>query len=145
MASVLILNGPNLNMLGKREPGHYGSASLADVEDLCKATATELGLNASCMQSNHEGTLIDALHAADEIHAGVVLNAGGFTHTSVALRDAIAAIKKPVIEVHISNIHAREPFRHKSLIAPVCIGSIAGLGTQGYALAIRALAEQIAS
>ena len=145
MASVLILNGPNLNMLGKREPRHYGSATLADVEDLCKATAAALGLDADCAQSNHEGVLIDALHAADDVHAGVVLNAGGFTHTSVALRDAIAAIKASVIEVHISNIHAREPFRHKSLIAPVCAGSIAGLGTQGYALAIRALTEQIAS
>lgn len=141
MASVLVLNGPNLNLLGVREPGHYGNATLRDVEDLCSSVAEELGLETACLQSNHEGALIDALHAADDSHIGVVLNAGGFTHTSVALRDAIAGIRTPVVEVHISNIHARESFRHTSLIAPVCIGSIAGLGIQGYALAIRAIAN----
>lgn len=142
MASFLVLNGPNLNMLGKREPGHYGSASLADVEALCSDTAKALGHDVSCSQSNHEGVLIDALHAADGTFSGVVLNAGGFTHTSVALRDAISAIQAPVIEVHISNIHAREAFRHTSMIAPVCAGSIAGLGIEGYALAIRALVSR---
>lgn len=143
MPSVLILNGPNLNRLGLREPGIYGSATLADVEALCADTAKAHGLEAAFLQSNHEGALIDAIHAADTEHAGVVLNAGGFTHTSVALRDAIGAVSVPVVEVHISNIHAREEFRHKSLISPVVIGQIAGLGIQGYALAVEALASRI--
>lgn len=142
VASLLVLNGPNLNLLGLREPGHYGSATLNDVEAMCRTTGETLGVNVVCQQSNHEGAMIDALHAARETHIGVVLNAGGYTHTSVALRDAISAIKIPVIEVHISNIHARETFRHTSLIAPVCAGSIAGLGPLGYDLAIRALVSR---
>lgn len=142
VASLLVLNGPNLNLLGLREPGHYGSATLNDVEAMCRTTGETLGVNVVCQQSNHEGAMIDALHAARETHIGVVLNAGGYTHTSVALRDAISAIKIPVIEVHISNIHARETFRHTSLIAPVCAGSIAGLGPLVYDLAIRALVSR---
>lgn len=142
VASFLLLNGPNLNLLGLREPGHYGTATLEDVEALCRDTAKTLGATVDCRQSNHEGELIDILHAARTTHDGVVLNAGGYTHTSVALRDAISVIRIPVIEVHISNIHARETFRHTSLIAPVCAGSIAGLGILGYELAIRALVSR---
>ena len=139
MSSLLVLNGPNLNMLGSREPGHYGSSTLADLETLCRETAKDLGVDVSFIQSNHEGVLIDALQDASKLQAGVVLNAGGFTHTSVALRDAISSVDVPVIEVHISNIHARGVFRHTSLIAPVCSGSIVGLGFAGYTLAMRAL------
>ena len=142
MASLLVLNGPNLNMLGLREPGHYGTATIGDLEDFCKASCDALGFELEFIQSNHEGTLIDILHDASDKHAGVALNAGGYTHTSVALRDAISAIEVPVIEIHISNIHARETFRHTSLIAPVCIGSIVGLGFDGYDLALRALAKR---
>ena len=145
MASLLVLNGPNLNLLGLREPAHYGSATLADVEALCQSTASEVGMSVKCAQSNHEGVLIDHLHAARTEMAGVVLNAGGYTHTSVALRDAVSAIGIPVIEIHISNIHARETFRHTSFLAPVCVGSIVGLGIDGYALAIRALASRMQS
>lgn len=142
---VLVIHGPNLNLLGTREPGVYGSATLADVEALCRETASALGHDVSCMQSNHEGALIDALHAARGVHAGVVFNAGAYTHTSVALRDAISGTGLPVVEVHISNVHAREEFRHKSLIAPVCAGVIAGFGIDGYALALRALSHRLAA
>lgn len=140
MPTVLVLNGPNLNMLGSREPGHYGTSTLADLERLCAETAKGLGFDVICEQSNHEGVLIDQLHNAADHHSGVVLNAGGYTHTSVALRDAISAIAIPVVEVHISNIHARETFRHASMIAPMCAGSIVGFGFNGYVLALNALA-----
>lgn len=143
MKKLLILNGPNLNLLGRREPGVYGRRTLDELEEACRAWATERGYEAVCRQSNHEGELIDWLHAADaDGFVGVAINAGGYTHTSVALRDAIAAISAPVIEVHISNVHAREPFRHRSLIAPVCAGSISGLGVMGYQLAIHALTDE---
>lgn len=144
MPEILVLNGPNLNLLGRREPDVYGHQRLADVEDLCVDWGEQLGLDVLCRQSNHEGVLIDELHQADRdaLH-GVVLNAGGLTHTSVALRDAIAGISVPVVEVHISNVHAREEFRHASLIAPVCAGSITGFGVFGYRLAIVALAERV--
>lgn len=138
---VLVLNGPNLNMLGKREPSIYGATTLADVEAMCVEAAPTLGLSADCRQSNHEGVLIDWCHEARESHQGIIINAGGFTHTSVALRDALSAAELPVVEVHISNIHARESFRHTSLIAPIAVGMICGLGTIGYRLALEAMAE----
>ncbi|MDW3208062.1 MAG: type II 3-dehydroquinate dehydratase [Alphaproteobacteria bacterium] len=138
---VMVLNGPNLNMLGKREPSIYGATTLADVEAMCVDAASTLGLAADCRQSNHEGNLIDWCHEAREGHAGIIINAGGLTHTSVALRDALSAAELPVVEVHISNIHARESFRHTSLIAPIAVGMICGLGTTGYRLALEAMAE----
>ena len=137
---ILVLNGPNLNLLGSREPEVYGVTTLADVEALCARVASELGSNAVCRQSNHEGQLIDWLHgAAAEGAGGVGLNPGGFTHTSVALRDAVAAINVPVVEVHVSNVLKREPFRHVSLPGAVSVGSIMGLGVTGYELAVRYL------
>jgi len=136
--SVLILNGPNLNLLGRREPEVYGRDTLADVERQLRESFPEVGF--TFVQSNHEGALIDALHRAmDDGTAGVVLNPGGYTHTSVALRDAVAACGLPVVEVHVSNVHAREGFRQRSLVAPACVGQISGLGVAGYALAVRYL------
>ncbi len=144
MVQVLILNGPNLNLLGTRQPEVYGRVTLADIEALCKAEAARLGFEARCVQSNHEGALIDEMHAVQGSAAGIVLNAGAYTHTSVALRDAIASVGLPVVEVHLSNIHAREPFRHLSHIAPVALGQIAGFGPEGYKLALQALAAHLA-
>ena len=139
MKTILVLNGPNLNMLGKREPGIYGGKTLADIETNCKTVGSELGLNVDFRQSNHEGTLIDWLHEADEKSVGVAFNAGAYTHTSIALHDAIRAISIPVIEVHISNVHSREEFRHTSMIAPACKGVICGFGPHSYILALHAL------
>lgn len=146
MTVVHILNGPNLNLLGTREPEKYGTESLADVEERCRRTASELGLGLDFRQSNHEGTLVDWLHeAAREVAAeesvGVVLNPGALAHTSIALRDAIAGTSVPVVEVHLTNVHAREEFRHTSYVAPVARGTIVGLGPSGYELAVRALVE----
>ncbi len=147
MPSVLVLNGPNLNLLGTREPAVYGAATLADVERLCRQSAGRLGLDIEFLQSNHEGVLIDAIHEAGRAHAagtllGVVFNAGAYTHTSIALHDAIKGSGVPVIEVHISNVHAREAFRHHSWLSPVAVGVIVGLGIDGYALAVEALARR---
>ena len=139
MTSIRILNGPNLNLLGTRQPEVYGKTTLADVEALCREKAKTLGFDVAFEQSNHEGALIDLIHAAKGKHAGIVLNAGAYTHTSIALMDAIASVELPVVEVHLSNIHAREEFRHRSYIAPVALGQICGFGAQGYLMALDAL------
>jgi 3-dehydroquinate dehydratase-2 len=136
---ILVLHGPNLNMLGTREPGIYGALTLDDINARLREWARGAGIELTIMQSNHEGALVDAIQGAAGWD-GIVINAGGYTHTSVAIRDALAAVKAPAIEVHISNVYAREEFRHFSYIAPVCRGSIAGLGWIGYRLALEALA-----
>jgi 3-dehydroquinate dehydratase-2 len=141
MAAYLVLHGPNMNLLGVREPGIYGALTLAEVDRRLQTLADELGVTLRCVQSNHEGVLIDTLHEARNWAAGVVFNPGGYTHTSVALRDAVAAIGLPVVEVHLSNVQARDAFRRESLIAPICVGSIAGFGWRSYALGLRALVE----
>lgn len=137
---VLVLNGPNLNMLGKRQPQIYGSETLPDVEKACRIEALRLGLTVEFAQSNHEGVLVDLIQAAREKNSAIVINAGAYTHTSVALLDALNAAELPAVEVHISNIYKRESFRHRSYISPAAVGVIAGLGTQGYLLALQALA-----
>jgi len=144
MESILILNGPNLNLLGQREPGVYGKLDLNEINRRLVEAGKDLGLEVRTFQSNHEGALIDALHEAQNWAQGVVFNPGGYTHTSVALRDAIAAIQIPVIEVHLSNVHSREEFRRISMLAPVCKGSIAGFGWRSYLLGMHALAGIIA-
>jgi 3-dehydroquinate dehydratase II len=136
MKTILILSGPNLNLLGTREPGIYGTLTLDDIHAHLEKLADELGVKLRTLQTNHEGEALDALH--HETFDAVVLNAGAWTHYSYALRDAIAAIKKPVVEVHLSNVHAREEFRHTSVIAPVCAGTISGFGLLSYELGLRA-------
>ena len=139
MKKILVIHGPNLNLLGEREPGYYGKDSFESVNREIAEKAAALGFECEIYQSNHEGAIIDKLHAARLECAGVVLNAGAYTHYSYAIRDAIAAIKIPVVEVHMSNIHARDEFRHTSVIAPVCVGQIAGFGKNSYLLGIEAL------
>lgn len=146
MQSVYVLNGPNLNLLGVRDPGTYGTQTLANIEAQCASVAEQLGLELVFRQSNHEGELVDWIHEAgrevvNKASVGVVLNAGAYTHTSVALADAISGIRVPTIEVHISNVHAREAFRHHSYLSPVAAGVIVGLGAYGYESGIRALAH----
>ena len=137
--AIFVLNGPNLNLLGQREPGIYGDMSLAAIENECRKLGEELGFSIDFRQSNHEGMLVDWLHEANEKAAGVAINPGAYGHTSIALHDAIRAIAVPVVELHISNIHAREAFRHKSMISPAVKGVICGFGQDSYLLAIRAL------
>jgi len=150
MPRVLVLNGPNLNLLGMREPGVYGAGTLADLETRCRDHGSRLGFEVDCFQSNHEGALIDRIHSWGELFrsgqaAGVVFNPGAYTHTSIALHDAIKGVEPlPVIEVHISNVHAREAFRHHSWISPVAAGTLVGFGLDGYLLALDALARRAA-
>jgi 3-dehydroquinate dehydratase-2 len=144
--TVFVLNGPNLNTLGKREPGIYGGQTLESIGNDCVKAGQPLGFDIDFRQTNHEGELVGWIHEAGDKAVGVVLNAGAYTHTSIALHDAIRAVAPlPVVEVHLSNIHAREPFRHKSMIAPVAVGMICGLGPLGYTLALQALAARIAA
>ncbi len=140
MKKVLVLNGPNLNMLGIREKAVYGSETLLDIAKEVNIVSQELGLESDFLQSNHEGEIIDKLHAARGVYDVVIINAGAYTHYSIAIRDAIKAIEIPTIEIHLSNIHSREEFRHTSMIAPVCVGQICGFGKMSYILALHAAA-----
>ena len=140
---LLIINGPNIQLLGRRDPGTYGSTTLPQLEERLREVAAELGVECAFFQSNHEGDICDRIaEAAVDGTDGIVINPAAYTHTSIAIRDAIDGVGLPAVEVHISNIHKREEFRHKSMTAPVCIGQIAGLGTFGYELAMRALVER---
>lgn len=145
MHKILILNGPNLNLLGTRQRAVYGSTTLEMIESQCRDHGRAIGVEISHLQSNHEGVLIDAIHAAKANQDGIIVNAGAFTHTSIALMDAISSVELPVVEVHLSNIHAREPFRHVSYISRVAIGQICGFGPQSYILALDALAAHLKS
>lgn len=141
--SILVLHGPNLNLLGLREPGIYGSVTLEEINSQLEAEGKQLQAEVSAVQSNHEGVLVDAIHAARGEHQGILINAGAYTHTSVALRDAIAAVKIPTVEVHLSNIYQREAFRHHSYIAAVVIGQISGFGAHSYQLGLQALIQYL--
>ncbi len=143
MFKVLLINGPNLNLLGSREPEIYGAVTLADVEAGLRAQAEALGVELLCFQSNHEGAIVDRIHAArDEAVAWILINPGAYTHTSVAIRDALAGVAIPFVELHISNVHRREPFRHHSYLSDVAEAVMAGFGTQGYALALQYIAAR---
>ncbi|WP_026541389.1 type II 3-dehydroquinate dehydratase [Paenarthrobacter nicotinovorans] len=141
--TILVINGPNLNLLGTREPEKYGTLTLADVEQLAMSAASAHGFTVDCVQSNHEGDLLDAIHAARGTAVGIVINAGAYTHTSVALRDALAAVQLPAVEVHITNVHQREEFRHHSYLSGICSAIIVGAGVLGYKLAIDYLADVV--
>lgn len=143
MTSILVLNGPNLNLLGVRQPEVYGHTTLSDIERMCQSHAAERGFTVSFFQSNHEGALVDAIHDARNVHDAILLNAGAYTHTSIALHDAIASVELPVCELHLSNIHAREEFRHTSFISKVAVGMICGFGAHGYVLGLDALRRHL--
>lgn len=143
MTSILVLHGPNLNLLGKREPEVYGRVTLEGINQLLQEEAKRLQVEVETYQSNHEGALVDAIQAALDRHQGILINPGAYTHTSVAVRDAIAAVALPTVEVHLSNIHRREPFRHHSYIAPVAIGQISGFGAESYRLGFNALVHYL--
>ncbi|MEM6482694.1 MAG: type II 3-dehydroquinate dehydratase [Pseudomonadota bacterium] len=144
MTSILILNGPNLNLLGTRQTDVYGTQTLADIEQMCREEAKSLSVSVDFHQSNSEGVLLDHIHQARGVHHGLILNAGAYTHSSIALRDAISGTEIPTIELHLSNIFAREDFRHLSTISAVALGVICGFGAQGYPLALRTLAQHLA-
>ncbi|MFB2919290.1 MULTISPECIES: type II 3-dehydroquinate dehydratase [Aerosakkonema] len=141
--SILVLHGPNLNLLGQREPGVYGSVTLDEINRLLEKEGQVLNAEVTALQSNHEGIIVDAIHGALGRHQGILINAGAYTHTSVAIRDAIAGVALPTVEVHLSNIYKREEFRHHSWIAPVAIGQISGFGAQSYRLGLQALVNEI--
>lgn len=145
MLSILVLHGPNLNLLGQREPGIYGSFTLDQINQQLTAQAGTLGVKLECLQSNHEGVLVDAIQQALGQHQGILLNAAAYTHSSVALRDAITAVQIPMVEVHLSNIYRREEFRHHSWIAPIAIGQISGFGWRSYTLGLQALVDYLQS
>ena len=142
--SVLVLHGPNLNLLGLREPEVYGLTTLDQVNESLRLMASKFGVQVDCLQSNHEGNLVDAIHNARGVHEGILINPGAYTHTSVAIRDALAGVEIPTVEVHLSNIYTREEFRHHSYIAPVAIGQISGFGVDSYLLGLQALVNYIA-
>ena len=143
---ILLINGPNLNLLGTREPAKYGSTTLAQVEAMVREAGAALGTEVACFQSNHEGAIVDRIHAArSEDVAGVVINPGAYTHTSVAIRDAFAGTALPFAEIHISNVHAREPFRHHSYLSEIAAGIVVGFGVEGYVLALRGLVKKLAA
>jgi 3-dehydroquinate dehydratase-2 len=140
---ILVIHGPNLNLLGRREPEIYGRTTLDEINSQLTVLGAQLGLGLDTFQSNHEGAIVDRIQQAADVYDGLIINAAAFTHTSIAIRDALAMLKAPVIEVHLSNIHRREPFRHTSMTAGVVTGQILGLGAAGYALALRGLAEMV--
>ena len=141
--SILVLHGPNLNLLGWREPQIYGSTTLVRIDRILEEDGKRLQAQISCLQSNHEGELVDAIHQAREQHQGILINAGAYTHTSIAIRDALAAVKIPTVEVHLSNIYRREEFRHHSYIAAIAIGQISGFGVESYRLGLQALVSYL--
>lgn len=143
MIKILVLHGPNLNLLGMREPGIYGSVTLAEINQTLQTAAASLGAEVTCLQANSEGALVDAIHSARGTQQGLLINAGAYTHTSIAIRDAIAAVNIPTVEVHLSNIYRREEFRHHSYIAPIAIGQISGFGAESYYLGLQALVHHL--